>query len=96
MLVENLFVGDGFDFCDQGPSASAEMVKDVLSGADLNGVDDFVDFYVKNNGGYFNGGAYFYRDRFYNLSPGDYDSMRVESFYYVGESYFSESEVSLR
>ncbi|MCA8293731.1 SMI1/KNR4 family protein [Burkholderia sp. AU30198] len=96
MLVENLFGGDGFDFCDQGPSVSAAIVQEVLLGACFNGKDDFVEFYVRNNGGYFNGGAYFYRDVFFDLAPGDFDSMEVEGFYYIGEKYFDESEVNLR
>ncbi|AXF22760.1 SMI1/KNR4 family protein [Burkholderia pyrrocinia] len=96
MLAENLFQGEGFDFCDQGPAISAEIVNEVLSGADFNGMDDFVEFYVKSNGGYFNGGAYFYRDKFFTLTRGDYDSMEIESFYYIGERYFDEDEVNLR
>ncbi|WP_423380641.1 SMI1/KNR4 family protein [Burkholderia sp. LMG 32019] len=96
MLIENLFCGEGFDFCDQGPSVSAVIVMEVLSGVDFNGVRDFVDFYIKYNGGYFNGGAYFYRDSFFDLSGGDYNSMEIESFYYVGEKYFDEDKVNLR
>jgi hypothetical protein len=96
MLIDGLFCGGGFDFCDQGPSVSEEIVREVLSGANFNGVEDFVEFYVKNNGGYFNRGAYFYRDLFFRVDVGDYDSMEVESFYYVGEKYHDESEVNLR
>lgn len=67
MLVENLFHCEGFNFCDRGPSVSTALMSGVLSAADFNGVDDFVEFYLKNNGGYFNGGAYFYRDVFFLL-----------------------------
>jgi hypothetical protein len=96
MIIDNLFIGDGFDFCDQGPSVSAAIVREVLSGIDFNGLDDFFEFYIRNNGGYFNGGAYFYRDKFFNLAAGDYDSMEVESFYYIGEKYLNDNEVNLR
>lgn len=47
MLVENLFHGGGFDFCDRGPSVLVALMRQVLSGVDFNGVNDFVEFYIK-------------------------------------------------
>ncbi|WP_423367948.1 SMI1/KNR4 family protein [Burkholderia sp. LMG 32019] len=96
MLLEDLFRCEGFDFCDRGPSVSTALMREVLSGVDFNGINDFVEFYVKNNGGYFNGGAYFYRDVFFALADDDLDSVEIESFYYVGEKYFDERKINLR
>lgn len=55
-----------------------------------------MEFYLKNNDGYFNGGAYFYRDVFFALAGDDLNSVEIESFYYVGEKYFGERKINLR
>lgn len=48
-------------------------------------------FYLSNNGGYFSGGAYFYRDIFYTIKPNDYNLMEIEGFNFIQSSPDEES-----
>ena len=60
-----------------------------VSEADINravpekflGKDDFVEFYVKRNGGMFKGEAYFYRDTFHRVPRGKVNSMPISCFF---------------
>ncbi|AYH07716.1 SMI1/KNR4 family protein [Pectobacterium parmentieri] len=50
------------------------------------GKDFFVDFYIAYNGGYLEGGAFYYRDVFYNIHDGDYNLMEVEGFNFIPQN----------
>ncbi|EJU6597813.1 SMI1/KNR4 family protein, partial [Salmonella enterica] len=56
---------------------------DTLVPHDFKGKDFFVKFYLSNNGGYFSGGAYFYRDIFYTIKPNDYNLIEIEGFNFI-------------
>ncbi len=50
---------------------------------DFPGGKEFVDFYLKTNGGCFTNGAYIYRDNFYKFEKGDYNAIEVSSFFHI-------------
>ncbi|MGS0897315.1 SMI1/KNR4 family protein [Burkholderia stagnalis] len=95
MLKKNLFCTDGFDFCDQAPKVTRAEILSSLS-VRFDDLDDFVEFYEKNNGGYFNGGAYIYRDVFCEIKYPEINSMEIESFYFIENLSVDKRKVDLR
>ncbi|MCC8457800.1 MULTISPECIES: SMI1/KNR4 family protein [Photorhabdus] len=61
----------------------------------FNGKDFFMKFYIANNGGYFNGGAYLYRDVFYTVLAGDYNLMEIEGFNFISRKFYDDSQYLL-
>ncbi|AOR63383.1 SMI1/KNR4 family protein [Pectobacterium wasabiae] len=55
------------------------------------GKDFFVDFYMTNNGGYLEGGAFYYRDVFYHIHDGDHNLMEVEGFNFIPQHLDDDS-----
>ncbi|WP_134832742.1 SMI1/KNR4 family protein [Stenotrophomonas indicatrix] len=76
------FARSNVAFNDSSPGVPVELIAAMVPGR-FPGRDDFIDFYSKNNGGYFDGGAVFYRDAFYEVIAGDYNRLEVEAFNYI-------------
>ena len=82
MQNAKFFSDDAIRFDVVGPSLSEQQIISRLPN-DFAGKNIFLKFYTKNNGGYIHGGAYFYRDVYFEIKECDFNSMEVESFYFI-------------
>jgi len=65
-----------------GPPITEEQIGSSVPES-FPGKDAFVEFYLLRNGLFIPGGAYFYRSRFREISPGDFDAISVDNFYFI-------------
>lgn len=66
--------------------SAAPLTVDEINAAipkSFEGKDFFVKFYLHNNGGLFEKPAFIYRDKFYEVPLREFNSMDIESFYYI-------------
>lgn len=84
----NFFTDKNLNFEHSLHGLSKDQI-DTLIPHDFKGKDFFVRFYLTCNGGYFSGGAYFYRDAFYSIKSNDYNLMEIEGFNFI-QSYPNE------
>lgn len=63
-----------------GPPITESQITSVIPDS-FAGKEDFVRFYLRHNGGYFEGGAIFPSDKFY--LAGDHPSAEVEEFFFI-------------
>lgn len=83
MADDNFFRDPKLKFWVVGPAITESQISSVVPDT-FGGKMEFLRFYVRHNGGCFEGrGAIFYRDKFYPVARGDYNSMEIESFFFV-------------
>src|SRR4051812_23958358 len=76
------FQAHGLVIEEIGPSITEEQICASVPES-FPGKDAFVEFCLLRNGLFIPGGAYFYRSRFHEILPGDFDAISVDNFYFV-------------
>ena len=65
-----------------GPPITEAQIREVVP-EEFPGKEDFVAFYSTYNGPDIPDSALFYRHRFYDVAPGDYDRLSVITFWFI-------------
>lgn len=82
MAQPAVFARNNVAFNDSSPPAPVDLIAAMMPGR-FPGRDDFIEFYSKHNGGYFDGGAVFYRDTFYEVGAEDRNRLELEAFHCI-------------
>ncbi|MDN8602304.1 SMI1/KNR4 family protein [Citrobacter sp. S2-9] len=81
MTLQNSFTNIRLE--QSAPETSESLIKLIIT-EDFPGKDYFINFYLKNNGGYLpSPTSHYYRDSFYNISLNERNAMHVEGFYFI-------------
>ncbi|STZ64206.1 Uncharacterised protein [Moraxella lacunata] len=97
MNNRNLFLNKNIIFTQHWKSINLADIEEIIPNNFL-GRQDFIDFYLLNNGGLFHHGAFFYRDVFYKIENDLYLPIEISSFYYmpkIGDKEKSEYLTSI-
>lgn len=97
MSNKPLFISNQIPFDNQWKKLTVKDIEETIS-CDFFGKKEFVEFYLVANGGNFTKGAYIYRDNFYSITKGDYNSLEVSSFFnipLIGDNEDSEYTMSI-
>lgn len=81
---------NGVNFNDSLPGLNRHSIETLLK-ANFPGKDHFILLYSKKNGGYFDGGAYLYRDDFQQLDRTDRNLFEIEAFNFLPTTGNQES-----
>lgn len=82
MAQPKIFALNKLTFNDSYPGLDTTIIESMLP-SKFKGREHFIDFYSKYNGGYFDGGAFIYRDLFYKITSKDHNLLEIESFHYI-------------
>ena len=97
MSNKPLFINNQIPFENQWKNLSINDIEEAVP-YDFFGKKEFIEFYLVTNGGKFTKGAYIYRDNFYSITKGDYNSLEVGSFFnipLIGDNEDSEYTMSI-
>ena len=97
MSNKPLFINNQIPFENQWKNLSINDIEEAVP-YDFFGKKEFIEFYLVTNGGNFTKGAYIYRDNFYSITKGDYNSLEVGSFFnipLIGDNEDSEYTMSI-
>ncbi|WP_159093983.1 MULTISPECIES: SMI1/KNR4 family protein [Stenotrophomonas] len=82
MAQPPVFARNNVAFNDSAPSVPIDLVAAMVPGS-FPGRDGFIAFYAAHNGGYFDGGAVFYRNAFYEAASDEFNRLELEAFHYI-------------
>ncbi len=82
MAQPAVFARNNVVFSDSSPPVPIDLIAVMVPGR-FPGRDAFIEFYSKHNGGYFDGGAVFYRDTFYEVAAEDRNRLELEAFHCI-------------
>ncbi|GLO29890.1 hypothetical protein PPUN12996_19460 [Pseudomonas putida] len=82
MDKKKLFAHNDITLNDSLPGLSINSLKHIFPN-NFPGRDSLISFYSTYNGGYFDGGAYIYREDIYTLKPDDYNLLEIEAFNFI-------------
>lgn len=77
-----LFINSEIVFENSWKKLSVNDINETIF-FDFPGKKEFIEFYLASNGGCFSNGVYIYRDNFYKVERGDYNSIEVSSFFHI-------------
>jgi len=84
--MSNIFFPDSLILNESSYQLTKAEIEDLIP-YDFVGKKDFVEFYLKYNGVIFPNGAFYFRDKFYDVSQNDYNMLDVGAFLsLVGDS----------
>lgn len=82
MRKHTQFAHSDVNFNDSLPGINRDKLESLLP-HHFPGRDYFISFYSNQNGGYFDGGAYIYREDFHTLEPDDHNLFGIEAFNFI-------------
>ncbi|UQB79021.1 hypothetical protein KI429_04780 [Pseudomonas shirazica] len=82
MEKKKLFTHNDIMLNDSLPRLSINSLKQIFPN-NFPRRDSLISFYSTYNGGYFDGGAYIYREDIYTLKPDDYNLLEIEAFNFI-------------
>ncbi|MDI9250706.1 hypothetical protein QMZ25_19160 [Stenotrophomonas sp. RS-48] len=90
MKKHTQFAHSDVNFNDSLPGISKDLLESLLA-HNFPGRDHFITFYSNQNGGFFDGGAYIYREDFHTIKPGDHNLFGIEAFNFISTFEGQES-----
>lgn len=82
MNNRSLFLNKNIVFIQNWKCINLADIEEIIPN-NFFGRQEFINFYLLNNGGVFSNGAFFYRDIFYKIKNDLYLPIEISSFYYI-------------